>query len=352
MSGAQCGTYMIHPKQMIVDYPTNVNDDGIIPSGNYALPSETPTEMTYFIFRIRFATLFREMVDSAWESGCDMDEISYDLVLEFDKRLNNVSADFERAWSSIMKQSTSRIEGDAPDRRTTLLAKQRSMAQFGMHTRFARLHRPYLVRGVQDPRYTYSRMVCLRSARTVIEIGKAMTASSQDFSSMKIWSLNHHVFVSAVILVMDFCFNREEPRAKERKEEIMDCFRVLERSKDESTIATRGLQKLRNLLSEGSGGRDQITKAQLSQPAEQVPPPLASSMDASGKYNAQPPIPPRSLEPLPLLPMRYSNFGMPPVQDTWADFEYFSSDNFNFNVDLDASQFEALFQNIDGQQYA
>jgi hypothetical protein len=91
-------------------------------------------------------------------------------------------------------------------------------------------------------------MVCLRSARTVIEIGKAMTMTRKDITSIKIWTLNHHIFVSTVILVMDYCFNRDEPRAKERREEIMDCFQLLESNKQECTIATRGLSKLRHML--------------------------------------------------------------------------------------------------------
>ncbi|KAH7370091.1 hypothetical protein BKA65DRAFT_602631 [Rhexocercosporidium sp. MPI-PUGE-AT-0058] len=300
MSGAQCGTYMVHPKQMNVDYPSNVDDDAITPL------------MTYLHFRLRFSTVIREMVDTAWETGSDMDDLPYELVLEFDKKLNTIATDFENSYTAVTKSVSNcsrlgspRADGKISDAKSMRLLRQRNMAQFGMHTRFARLHRPYLVRGAQDPRFSYSRMVCLRSARTVIELGKMMVGSSKELSSIKIWFVNHHVFVSTVILVMDYCFNREEPRAKERREEILECFRVLEESTEESTIASRGLAKLKSMLGEKSG---------------------SLSFDTNNQPNTS-------------------------LQNTWPEYDYLSFDNINFDVDLDASQFEALFQGFDATAY-
>jgi hypothetical protein len=37
-----------------------------------------------------------------------------------------------------------------------------------------------------------------------------------------------------------------------------------------------------------------------------------------------------------------------PFQLQWSDVDYSSLDNLNFDVDLDASQFDILFQNIEG----
>ncbi|PVH76458.1 hypothetical protein DL98DRAFT_292932 [Cadophora sp. DSE1049] len=396
MSGAQCGSYMIHPKQMNVDYPTNVCDNSITPMGptSYAVSCKHPTEMTYFLFRLRFATVFREMVDAAWETGSDMDDLPYELVLEFDKKLNDLSAKFEEAYSTVMKNmpsftepDTLRADGKSVDSKTAQLIRQRNMAMFGMHTRFARLHRPYLVRGAQDPRYSYSRMVCLRSARTVIELGRMMTASFKDISSIKIWSVNHHVFVSTVILVMDYCFNREEPRAKERKEEILECFRLLEGTAEESTIASRGLMKLKKMLSEKSGSPPRHV-AEMPRPPP--PPtvsdsrqPILSTSISTSSINTGANSDPNTANPtLPLEQPQYtatdptftsyqnapfmgmsgfntdsnsqpvSNLPTVGLQNAWPDYEYLSYDNINFDVDLDASQFEALFQGIDATAYS
>jgi hypothetical protein len=51
-----------------------------------------------------------------------------------------------------------------------------------------------------------------------------------------------------MILVIDYYFNRDEPRGRERKEEILDCFRVLENRQGDNTIASRGLNTLRELV--------------------------------------------------------------------------------------------------------
>ncbi|KAG4435384.1 hypothetical protein IFR05_009127 [Cadophora sp. M221] len=391
MSGAQCGTYMIHPKQMNVDYPSNVDDDRIIPLGpeSYAQLPSVPTEMTYLLFRLRFSAVFREMVDAAWETGSNMDDLPYKIVLELDKKLNAIAADFDNIYSSVTKNvpnpprpGSPGAGGKLPNGKRIRLLRQRNMAQFGIHTRFARLHRPYLVRGAQDPRYSYSRMVCLRSARTVIELGKTMTQSNKEMSYIKMWFVNHHLFVSAVILVMDYCFNREEPRAKERREEILECFRLLEGSRDESssTIASRGLAKLKGMLGEKSGeGKEVVGSQGVDDPSRQRPmtPPAVYNFQPSQQYDPtsssstitnvntlQPP--PEQLQ-YPSAPTYQTtpftamsdfgtntNSGMPHVslQNAWSEFDCLSFDDINFDVDLDASQFEALFQGIDATAYS
>jgi hypothetical protein len=193
-------------------------------------------------------------------------------------------------------------------------------------------------------------MVCLRSARTIIEIGKDMM-SDKNVVAIKIWCVNHHIFLAVVILVMDYCFNREEPRAKERKEEIMECFRMLESSRDESTMATRGLQRLRHILQAASvvgtsqGGSDPCPRApelvkesQMSQPFETL---------NANTYPVPQPVA-RTQNTLPSF--WYGKSMEAPSPQSWPDLEFPSFENVNFDVDLDASQFETLFQSFDSNE--
>lgn len=349
MSGAQCGTYMIHPRQMNVDLPTNVDDTGITARGDYAQPFEFATDMTYFIFRVKFATVFRELVDKAWEAGSDMDELPFELVLDFDKKLNALLADFDKKFDVVKHNSPSYPPNDDKmGQKLARLGKQRSMARnmahFGIHTRLSRLHRPYLIRGAQDPRYAYSRMVCLRSARTVIEIGKKMTTQIQDLASIKIWSVNHHVFVSTVILVMDYCYNKDEPRAKERKEEIVECFRILESSRDDSTIATRGLQKLRDMLQKKAGDSSSGDESNNSNAS-----PFAKRKASPTSYNAQ--TPNEQFQNLQTS-MTYQNQPMIATDGLSQLPSQWQSNFGSLDFDIDYStleQFEALF-NIEIQR--
>lgn len=85
MGGSQCGTYAISPNQMYCDWPANVDDTAIDLSGKYAQPLHILTDMTYFVIRIRFSITFRSIVDQAWESGSDLDDLPYEIVLECDK---------------------------------------------------------------------------------------------------------------------------------------------------------------------------------------------------------------------------------------------------------------------------
>ena len=187
-------------------------------------------------------------------------------------------------------------------------------------------------------------MVCLRSARKVIEMGKQMIDSLNRIDAIKIWSVNHHLFVSLAILVMDYCFNRDEPRAKERKEEILECFRLLEAGEKqrESTIATRGLQKLKDILRDGA--------KQRKSPEADFPRNLSSPRNYQSFESLNCPSTNENM-----APNAYSsgnNFIQPhrESQHQWTDFDYSSLDNINFDVDIDASQFDILFQNIEGSK--
>jgi hypothetical protein len=317
--------------------------------------------MTYFILRIRFSVIFRSIVDAAWEAGSDLDDLPYEIVLECDKRLSSLFVELETSFRNISKNKPKDPAfATSTERKYSLLSRQRDMGLFGLHTRISRLHRAYLIRGAQDPRYAYSRMVCLRSARTVIELGKQMTESQRTIPhliSIKIWALNHHIFVSTVVLVIDYCFNRDEPRAKERKEEILECFRLLGDGGDENTIATRGLKKLKEMLKmaphggEGSGPGSGSEGSSGASAARSAPLPPSSKSVGPTPMAMFPPFPPTQhfaqenavpAEPSPALaPTGFED--PPPYQ--WADWDNsFDFDDFSFDANLDPSQFEALFR--------
>jgi hypothetical protein len=219
-----------------------------------------------------------------------------------------------------------------------------------MNSRFARLHRPYLLRGAKDPKYAYSRMVCLRSARSTIELGNTIMSSSKDLIAFKIWTINHHMYVATVILVMDYCFNRSEPRAKERKEEILECFRALKRNHG-GRATVPGLQKLEKLLRDASGGIENETGSystcwratatgdtkDLSHLQTVLP------TDASQRWSGYSPV--LVHEHATLVPG--DSFGNETSQQSWLGFDFSLLENTNFDADLDPSLFDELFQNLD-----
>ncbi|RDW59586.1 hypothetical protein BP6252_12673 [Coleophoma cylindrospora] len=336
MSGPQCGSYMIHPKQMNVDYPANVDDEDIGSTPDYNKPMSVATEMTYFIFRNKTSEIFRDIVDAASDAGCELEDLPYDLVLEFDKRLHFLIHD---APAFFKFDTKSRMQSQDADRRR-FISYQRNMGHFGLHTRLSRLHRPYLARGAHDPRYSYSRIVCLRSSRTVIELGSQMMAAGHNSEPLRVssvWTVVHHIFVSTVILVMDFSYNRSDPQAAKRREEILDCFRLLERSQEDSTIARQGLKQLREFLNNRKWKKDHAAEpaspmATNVRVAQSVP-----SVDNSALYQ----------------PAQQSIVSTAPTEDPLAGYDFSNMDNslleyLNFDANLDSSEWETLFQNVEG----
>lgn len=152
------------------------------------------------------------------------------------------------------------------------------------------------------------------------------------------------MYVSTVVLVMDYCFNPDEPRARERKEEIKECFRLLESGHDGSTMATRGLQKLGEILY----GR------RAAQKQRSGPTPASANID-------QPPSSPLG-SPETLFSTQTGLDAAFPVDSTNAghtfgnvndlsthslpDFNYDSS-VVNGDINMDSSIFDELFQNMD-----
>jgi len=343
---------MINPKHMQVDTPTNVNDADITSSGDYAKPfDDLPTDMTYYIMRVRISIIFREIVDAANDSGGSFEDIPYDLVLAFDRKLNDAMKAVP-FWFKLDPKSRARSK--EIDKRFPKLPLQRLMGHFGAQTRFARLHRPYLARGARDPKYAYSRMICLRSARSVIEMGKEMTHSGQEFEQYKLWTMIHHFSVSVLVLVMDYCLNREEPRADERKAEILDCFKMLERAQEESTVARRALQQLKELLSNtyaksDSGSKDKsspiLANANLPHPNSQnhqiqqgIMPPLIMTSNRVPQVDNRVYFQPghEVVEPLP--------------QYNWSETDFNSMGDLSFDVDLNENQFEMIFRSLEGNE--
>lgn len=348
MGSSHCGTYLIHPKQMAVDYPTNVDDADITAAGLYAKPLSVPTCTTFMIFRNSTAAVFREIVDAALDQGIELEELPYQTVLELDRKLSDIVEE----WPTFFRLDTKSCkESRKFDKCHPFLRHQRDMGNFGFHVRLSRLHRPYLARGATLQQYAYSRMVCLRSARTVVEVGKSLLAS-QDFRPIKMWTVGHHIFVSTVILVMDYCFNREEPRAKERKEEIMGCFKLLENTQEYSTIAKQGLKRLRIFLN-GHAEKPWIEPRVSDQPADSFHAGAFSTTRATKVVRETGPLIDNCTSPSienMIATLTYDLPGGTEVPDNgqWSTMDDFLLESASLNADWDVNEWDALFQNVEG----
>ncbi|PGH20805.1 hypothetical protein AJ80_03432 [Polytolypa hystricis UAMH7299] len=325
IAGYPIGTYVVHPHQMHVNLPSNADDDAITRDHCPNEPLTTPTDMTYFIFRCQLSTIFREFIDHANTSGVEIDEMDYEHILTFERRINEFT---DTVPYFLRSDAESRRRCKELDKQRPYLFWQRYMAQFGAGARMSRLHRQYLARGARDPRYAYSRMVCLSSSRAVLEAEKQMRADVTDDmpNPSRIWLVMYQVFLATVVLVMDFIFNKDEPYAEARIAEITECCRRLEEAKDVSPLAERGLEELKGVMRKWGLLNDMGTRTNHSERRE-VEQPTDTSVPE-------------------LLPTQHQDA---PMSETAGGSELPSSwiDAWDFNVELDFPQWEAIFRDLE-----
>ncbi|OQD80288.1 hypothetical protein PENANT_c037G04170 [Penicillium antarcticum] len=244
--GPQEGTYTVQPQHMKVREPLNV-DDKDIEHAEAGLPLSSPTDMSYSLCRMRLAVVCRHIVDETAGYHLNGQEVPYEKILELDRELHKACAGIP---SFFRFDQISRREFATLYRERPTLAWQRSIVQQGYHSRLCRLHRHYFVRGSKDPRYSYSHVISLQSARKILEVKRMMDEQEPVFTphSSMIWSVMHHVFMAAVILLIDVCFNWDDILAEKRKEEVLDACRMLSRAQQSSPIAREGISAMMDIL--------------------------------------------------------------------------------------------------------
>jgi hypothetical protein len=231
---------------MHVRRPLNIEDEDL-DSNETGHPLSTPTCMSYTHSRLRLAEVCREIVEKAGPEHLDGVEVAYEKILELDRKLHDAHAELPAyfRYDQTARREYSDLYRDRP-----AIAWQRAFIQQGFHSRLCRLHRQYFVRGARDPRYSYSHVVSLQSARKVLEVKRIMDEEEPFFSpnSSFFWAVMHHVFMAAVILLIDVCFNWDDILAEKRKEEVLSACRMLSRAQQSSSVAREGINAMMGIL--------------------------------------------------------------------------------------------------------
>ncbi|KAJ6166583.1 hypothetical protein N7470_002030 [Penicillium chermesinum] len=228
--GSQEGAYTFQPRQMNVNLPSNTDDEYITTEGvQKEFPLTVPTSMSGFIFRVKGADLCREVIDALPSVPLDVQESSYDTVLKLDSlfqaAFDNLPPYFKLDPESI--EQSKQICKEKP-----FISYQRLQIHFSLHSRLCRLHRPFHIESITNPKYAYSHMVIIRSAHKVLELRRAMDDVNIDFKAARFGVVMNHVFSAA------------------QKEKVYAAYRTLERSKEESSYLMAGVQKnLQTLMS-------------------------------------------------------------------------------------------------------
>lgn len=246
LSGPQEWTYTIQAQHMNVHRPMNIEDYSI--GDETELPLSTPTCMSYSLHRLRLAEVCREIVDAGAPYRRLGQELPYEAILDLDRKLQQVCTEFPTffRFDQSSRHQFTKVFRERPE-----IAWQRALIQQGYHARLCRLHRQYFIRGAKDPKYSYSHVVSLQSARTVLEIKRIMDEDEPLFTpnSSFFWAVMHHVFMAAVILLIDVCFNWDDILACKRKQEVLDACRLLSRAQQSSSVARECINAMMDILS-------------------------------------------------------------------------------------------------------
>ena len=287
--GAQEGTYQVQPKHMKVLLPRNADDEDL-GDEDVNFPLSEPTSMSYFLQRTRMGELSRSIADCLPLTLSDPDKTNYDDIVRLDSKFENFLTElpvFFRLDEESLQQSRE------VDRKYPHIPIQRYMINGGAHTRRYKLHQPFVIRCSHDNRYAYSRDACLRSARAVIQVQRYLDKeSTMAFASVqhRLCAVIHFVFSAIMVLVMDLCFNKVEGQDEERRTEVLNACKVLERAREQSAMASRFLDSLLDILRKhkirlpiNSAGLIEVSSegaAAATAPATYTP----SSMDTTSSY--------------------------------------------------------------------
>ncbi|PYI32130.1 hypothetical protein BP00DRAFT_162963 [Aspergillus indologenus CBS 114.80] len=248
LTGPQEWTYSIHQDHMNVQQPSNIDDELIEKEGAVtSLPSCMPTDMSYALQRLKLAVLCREIIDATSYDHLHGLELDYSKILELDRKFHQLISEIP---GFFRLDPGSRRQFESTYKERPAIAWQRYVLQQGYFSRLCRLHRHHFIRGARDPAFAWSHIIGLQSARKVIEIRKILDEGDLGYNPpvSVVWSVTHHVFMAAVILLMDACFNWDDILAERRKEEVLDACRMLSKAHESSSLVREGIDAMMRVL--------------------------------------------------------------------------------------------------------
>lgn len=293
MGGPLDRTYTVNPRHMAVRLPLNINDGHLVhlsDARSIGTGPDTPTDMTYFLQRVRAAEISRQIIDAlppldSLDSD-DVDSLPAATVEALDGLFEDALASFPPCFS---------LDAPLPPEAPKHMVLQRQVIHLALQARRARLFRPFLAppsppqqqqeqqeqdRGAgSDQRimmhHRRFRDVCLRSAHTVLDIATSLlgggsgqmldgNATSATPRLDRSGTVINHLFVASLILAVDPALSATEqpdssssssprmayggvtPAEREaRRASLARARRLLERAAEQSAMAA---ELVRNLV--------------------------------------------------------------------------------------------------------
>ncbi|KAF2763497.1 hypothetical protein EJ05DRAFT_482292 [Pseudovirgaria hyperparasitica] len=234
------GSYSIHTKQMAVRKPLNINDDDL---HHDTLPLERPMSelitMSYFLHRLRLTEILRDCSDRISTTQATASDMGYSDVMYFDAEMNKFRDEMPPFFDLTLKQGTTTFTH--PDTTNIPCAEnQRYTLNCLFHAQLCRLHVRYFARAYTEARYAYSREVCLRESRLVVQAELRFGTDDDSpfaLSRLRFLGMLYGVHMANVIFMLDAYICKSSGRPYVWPVEAAAALAILEKARGHSSIA-------------------------------------------------------------------------------------------------------------------
>jgi hypothetical protein len=216
---------------MAVNKPLHIDDTDLVEDGSIAdRPLTLPTDMSYFMQRLRLAELSRAIVDhSSMAMRTSARTEHHAHVMSVDFELHQMTRDVP-PFLDVNNYP------DTPAPETYGVFFQAYMLNSMVQTQRCVIHLEYLISG--DPAYASSRETCVGAARQILRAERQLLRTRHPFvqTRARLAAILHGVFMASIVLLMDACVNGGEGLDGG---EVSEALSVVEDARDHSLAAAK-----------------------------------------------------------------------------------------------------------------
>lgn len=178
-----------------------------------------PTSMSFFIEKVRFTEVCREVLDCIQESQMSIHPSSHALATQMSDRYQAFMDDMPWFPKRPGEDTGPRMRGLLVQR--PYIFRQKYVLLHAVYSRMGRLHRPFIARSLREPRFASSRTVAISCARQQVKFCRAVEPGDL-YPYIRSHSIDQHVFGGLVLLAVDIMAGKDEGGARGQLKELMD----------------------------------------------------------------------------------------------------------------------------------
>ncbi|KAI2929309.1 transcriptional regulator family: Fungal Specific TF [Aspergillus niger] len=244
--GTQHGSYIISPYHMTVNHPANIEDEGMALEGNPAAPRPDHhlTSMSFFRYRIKFAHLCREAMDTIQQAKTTRPlQPIYPLILDISNRY--MSFLDELPWFFRLEGNEAKLAELVQER--PYVTQQRAVLLYGIYSRLGRLHRPFVSQGISDPMFSASYKTGIECAEKLLRIRQVMPHGRLGIFGRS-QSVDQHTFNAMLVLTIDVVAHPGLPDSERRRCEVTEICHLLKDKHTRPGQPSSGISRATQLL--------------------------------------------------------------------------------------------------------